>query len=153
MQESSSGKERFYNPEHHHDKDDHLRAANLNNQPQVLSHQLRENITPCEERGISLIQRTSLKEETKKEEKLAESTVNISYDEQRVDLNILQRSQQAQQRHAYGLKSSLKLPLSYQEASGQPDLLLQMLSCIFLFYGIIVCLSVIMLVFSIWLKV
>ena len=65
----------------------------------------------CEESGISLIQRTSLEEETKKEQRLAESIVNISYDEQRVDLNILQR---AQQRHTYGLKSSLKLPLSYQ---------------------------------------
>lgn len=40
--------------------------------------------------------------------------VNISYDEQRVDLNILRRSQHKQQRHSSGLKSSLKLPLSYQ---------------------------------------
>ena len=72
------------------------------------------DVFQCEEREISLIQRTSQKEETLKEEKLAESIVNISYDEQRVDLNILQRSQQAQQKHTYGLKSSLKLPLSYQ---------------------------------------
>ena len=86
----------------------------------AVSHHIFHNcattdVFQCEERGISLIQSTSLIEEAKNEQqRLAESMVNISYDEQRVDLNILRRSQQKQQRHSSCLKSSLKLPLSYQ---------------------------------------
>jgi len=147
MQESSSGKEGFCNPEYDHFKESTGGDAAPNIDTLTPSSERRKSQFNCEESKVSFIRVTCL-EEAEKEQRITESFVNISYDDQRFDLTNLQRSEQRRlQRH----KSSLRLPLSYQEVCGAPDLLLRILSAVFLFYGIIVGLSVIMLILSIWL--